>query len=190
METMEHASSPSLSPPPTQHVYRGRGRYSVRVPACDLDDGDALQLPTIADLLPVSRVMSREVVCAGDDLDIGPLMDLMISRHIGCVPVVDERGRPIGMVTKFDVVEQQLALHRGPTGPVALTAGDVMMPLALSLDEHATIAHAAAMMAIEDVHHIAIITGSGTLIGIVSTMDIVRWMAANDGMLDRERIAV
>jgi CBS domain-containing protein len=189
METLEHASSP-LSPPPTQHVYRGHGSHCVRVPACDLDDGDALQLPTIADLLPVSRVMSREVVCARADLEIGPLMDLMISRHIGCVPVVDERGRPIGMVTKFDVVEQQLALHRGPTAPVALTAGDVMMPLALTLDERATIAHAAAMMAIEDVHHVAIVAGSGTLIGIVSTMDIVRWMVGNDGMLDGERIRV
>lgn len=174
---------PTTSPPPTQHVYRGQGSHTVRVPICESDDPELLRLPTIADLLPVRRIMSREVVCAREDLEVGALTELMMRRHIGCVPVVDERGRPIGMITKFDLVEQLFAARADHGARAPTTAGQVMMPLAITLDEHATIAHAAAMMSLEDVHHIAIVAASGALIGVISTMDIVRWLASNDGVL-------
>jgi CBS-domain-containing membrane protein len=174
---------PMTNSPPTQHVYRGQGSHSVRVPVCDTDEAGLLRLPTIADLLPARRIMSREVVCARDDLEVGTLTDLMMRRHIGCIPVVDERGRPIGMITKFDLVEQLFAARSDRAARAPTTAGQVMMPLAISLDEHATIAHVAAMMALEDVHHVAIVAGSGALIGVISTMDIVRWLASNDGVL-------
>ena len=170
---------PTPSSPPTQHVYRGHGKHSVRLAVCQTDDDGLLQVPTIADLVPVRRIMTREVVCAREDLDLGTLMDLMIRRHIGCVPIVDERGRPIGMVTKFDAVEQRVAAPAAG-GKAPATAGDLMMPLALALDEHATVGDAAAMMAIEDVHHVVIVADSGALVGVVSTMDIVRWLTAND----------
>ena len=175
---------PTTNSPPTQHVYKGHGSHSVRVPICDLaDDAGLIQVPTIADLVPARQIMSREVICAREDLDVAALMDLMVRRRVGCIPIVDERGRPIGMVTKFDVVEQLLAT-RTPWGPAAgVTVADVMMPLALTLDERATVAHAAAMMSIEDVHHVPIVAAGGALIGVISTMDIVRWLAANDGVM-------
>jgi len=177
---------PTTHSPPTQHVYRGHGNHSVRVPICDCADAaELIRVPTIADLVPARWIMSREVVCAREDLDVAALMDLMVRRRIGCVPVVDERGRPIGMVTKFDVVEQLLAQTFRASAAV-VTAADVMMPLAITLDEHATVAHAAAMMSIEDVHHIPIVAAGGALIGIISTMDIVRWLATNDGVMARD----
>jgi CBS domain-containing protein len=166
---------------PTQHIYRGRGNHSVLVPVYEFDDASASPVPTIADRVPVSQIMSREVICAREDLEVAALMDLMVRRHIGCVPVIDERGCPIGMVTKFDLVEQvQAGRARGAAMPA--TAGALMMPLAITLDERASVAHAAALMAIEDVHHVAIVADSGALIGVVSSMDIVRWLAINDGV--------
>jgi len=83
------------------------------------------------------------------------------------------------MVTKFDAVEQRVAAPAAG-GKAPATAGDLMMPLALALDEHATVGDAAATMAIEDVHHVVIVADSGALVGVVSTMDIVRWLTAND----------
>ncbi|HEX8108592.1 MAG TPA: CBS domain-containing protein [Kofleriaceae bacterium] len=177
-----------MNSPPTQHVF-GRGSETVRLPICEADAEGMLQVPTIADLIPVRRIMTRDVVCAREDLDVGALLDLMVRRRIGCVPVVDDRGRPIGMVTKTDLVEHQLAamMHRGPA---VATAGALMMPLAITLDEHATVSHAAAMMSVEDFHHVAIVSDGGALIGVVSTMDIVRWLAANDGVTAGDIAAV
>ena len=54
------------------------------------------------------------------------------------------------------------------------------MPIALTLGPRATVAHAAALMAREAVHHLPIVD-EGRVIGIVSSMDVMRWLAENDG---------
>jgi CBS domain-containing protein len=58
-----------------------------------------------------------------------------------------------------------------------------MLPMAFTLDERATVAQAAALMAIEDLHHVPIISARGRLVGVVSSLDIVRWLACNDGVI-------
>lgn len=177
---------PTTNAPPTQYIYRGHGSHSVCMPTCGPADPAIPRVPTIADLVPATRIMTREVICAREDLEVGPLMDLIVRRHIGCVPIVDERGHPVGMVTKFDLVEQVFAARDPAAAQSAAVASQLMMPLAITLDERATVAHAVAMMSIEDVHHVPIVADSGCLIGVVSTMDIVRWLASNDGVLGPE----
>jgi len=129
---------------------------------------------TIADAIPVTEIMARDVVCARADLSIDAVTDLLIRNHIGCLPVVDERGHPIGIITKLDLVERTPKMAR---------AGDLMMPLAITLNQHATIAHAAAVMSVEDFHHVMVVAADHTLLGVVSTMDIARWLARNDGFM-------
>jgi CBS domain-containing protein len=53
--------------------------------------------------------------------------------------------------------------------------------MAIAFNERANIAHASALMANEDIHHLFVVDDDGRLIGVVSTMDIVRWLACNDG---------
>ncbi len=128
--------------------------------------------PTIADRVPISAIMTRDIVCGRPDLSLPALEKLLVQNHIGCLPIVDDRGRPKGIVTKLDLVERR---------ELALTAADVMMPLAITLNMHATVAHAAAMMAMEDFHHLMVVGNDHVLVGVVSTMDVVRWLARNDG---------
>jgi CBS domain-containing membrane protein len=145
---------------------------------------------TISDRIALRDIMSPEVVCASPDLEIGAVVSLVIRHHVGCVPVVDERRRPIGMITKFDLVEQldatMQAIGTGSPLPSDLSprnADEVMMPIALVLDEHATVAHAATMMSLEDTHHVLVVRAGGELVGVVSTKDIVNWLVANDGLV-------
>jgi CBS domain-containing protein len=181
--------APTTLVPPTQHIYRGRGGHALRTPPYDPEQPALPQVPTIADLVPACRIMSREVVCARDDLEVTALMDLMMRRHIGCVPIVDDRGHPIGMVTKLDLVEYLVAARAAIPddlgGPFAV-ASQLMMPLAITLDEHATVAHVAAMMSVEGVHHVPIVAAGGALIGVVSTMDVMRWLTDNDRVVEPE----
>jgi CBS-domain-containing membrane protein len=174
---------------PTQHVYRGCGDRSIYVPHRDRADADTPRIPnipsipTIADMVPATWIMTRAVICAREDLEVSKVMDLMVEHHIGSIPVVDADGRPVGMVTKLDVLEYTIAA-RDPECSPATTLSRMMMPLALTLDVHATVAHVAAMMAIEDVHHVPIVAEDGTLVGVISTMDVVRWLASNDGFVN------
>jgi CBS-domain-containing membrane protein len=148
--------------------------------------------PTNADRVPLSRIMSADVVCARPTLEIAGVVSLMIRHHIGCIPVVDDRRHPIGMITKFDIVEQLDAFmrssHRGspmPADLAARTADELMMPLAMTLDQHASIAHAAALMTTEDLHHVVVVDDRGLLVGIVSTKDIATWLAENDRLVPK-----
>jgi CBS domain-containing protein len=144
------------------HATRTRPFDAVSIP----------RTPSIADRICVTAIMTRDIVCARPDLSVSSLKSLLLDNHIGCIPIVDDHGRPKGIVTKLDLVEYALP---------AFTAADVMMPLAITLNTHATIAHAAAMMAMEDFHHLMVVGSDNALVGVISTMDIVRWLARNDG---------
>jgi CBS domain-containing protein len=165
----------------TNHVYRAQGVRTDRVErSADTEDigGEPLRVATIADIVPITEIMTRGVTCAARDLAGDALAKVMVKNRIGCVPVVDETGCPVGMVTKLDLVEQLVAMD-----PPAdrKTACELMMPIAMTLGPHATVAQAAALMAREEVHHVPIVGDEGALVGIVSSMDVVRWLADNDG---------
>jgi len=143
---------------------------------------EACELPEPADCEDggIRTIMSNHVVCARGDLDLHAAIRLMIRHHIGCLPIVDHRRRPIGIITKFDLVEQLEAALRPsggpPTDPRPRSVEDVMMPLALTLPERATLAQAATMMALEDTHHVLVVSEDAHLVGVVSTRDIVTWV--------------
>jgi len=173
----------------TQPVLRifGRNGDSVeRALACADPQANLAPVPTIADQVPVTQIMTREITCTRRDVGASQLIELMVQNRIGCIPVVEPPGRPVGMVTKLDLVErlfaaESMAADGGALAPVPGTAGDLMMPLAITLADHASVAHAAALMTTENIHHVAIVDGEGRLVGMVSSMDVVRWLARNDG---------
>lgn len=140
---------------------------------------------TNADAVPVAQIMTNDIVCARRDLEISGVVSLMVRHHIGCIPVVDDRRRPVGMVTKFDIVEHLDAYMRSattgsplPADLAARTADELMMPLAMTLDEHASVEHAASLMASEDLHHVVIVDRGGQVVGVVSTKDVSDWLAS------------
>lgn len=129
-----------------------------------------------ADEASVTDIMTRDVVTARVNTPVNAVLRLMLLHHASCIPIVDEHRRPIGMVTKSDVVE---VLNAGQgLGDLSLkTAADLMMPLAITLDEHASVEHVARMMTLEGFHHVMIVCAAGMLVGIVSSHDVVRWVA-------------
>lgn len=66
--------------------------------------------------------------------------------------------------------------------PASHTVADVTVPYVLSLHQEAPISVAAALMAYEGVHRLPIVDTTGEVIGVVSTLDIVRWLAESTGL--------
>jgi CBS domain-containing protein len=133
--------------------------------------------------------MTRDVMCVRQDVPLDGLALLLLERGISGVPVVDEEGAPMGMVTKT-VLLRALRSDVDPDdedhGPRLdslrrITVAEVMTPLVLSLPEDATVERAAAVMAFEGVHRVPITSTGGTLVGLLSTIDIVRRMARTAG---------
>ncbi|SFF94475.1 tRNA nucleotidyltransferase (CCA-adding enzyme) [Desulfotomaculum arcticum] len=53
---------------------------------------------------PVKGFMSARVVSVPSDMPVSEIQDLMINRDIGRVPVVDDDGRPVGIVSRTDLL--------------------------------------------------------------------------------------
>jgi CBS domain-containing protein len=152
-----------------------------------LEDGGTMVnidvLGSGADQVELRHVMCRDPVCAKPEHAIEDVIGLIVHKHLGCIPVVDDLRRPVGMITKFDIVEQLDAFLRSsatgtplPIDLAARTADEVMMPIALTLQETSTLADAASMMTFEDLHHVLVVSRTGVLVGVVSSKDIVTWL--------------
>lgn len=154
---------------------------------------------------PVTAVMSRRVITVSRDLTLGAALELLLDRGISGVPVVDERGRPIGMLSKTDLLRERDERGRPATlsatspdeegflppdweqgfhvvGP-EVTVGEVMTPLAMSLPATASVAQAAALMAYEGVHRAPVVDEEGKMAGIVTPLDVLRWLGQASGYL-------
>ncbi len=135
---------------------------------------------------PVAEIMERSVVCAQPTMDLRAVMQLMVGKGIIGLPVVDANDRPVGIVSQTDLIRDRYAhaSHQdvslqAPEGEV--TVEDVMTPLVFSLPETATIAQAAALMVYERIHRIPVISAQNRVVGIVSPLDILRWIATLAG---------
>jgi CBS-domain-containing membrane protein len=126
----------------------------------------------------VRNIMSNDLICAYEDLEVRALTALIVRHRIGCVPIVDRLGRAVGMVTKSDLVDHLETLPRAGKR-VATLARDIMMPVPMVLPESATPREAATMMILEDIHHVLVASDAGFLVGIVSAKDLVHWMVDN-----------
>jgi CBS domain-containing protein len=123
------------------------------------------------------------------------LLALFVDQGISAVPVVDAQGRPIGFVSKTDVVRQLRRPRPGarpasatPVQPwwdaerlAQLTVGAIMTPAVYSCTPETTVADAIAVMAFEGMHHLPVVDAAGTLVGMVSALDVLDWIARTAG---------
>lgn len=142
--------------------------------------------PTVAD------VMTRDVLAVAPDTALETVVDTLLQHRISGMPVVDARGRAIGIVSLPDIVDPQRTSGDAKGFPVIyhiedgwaapsiegadLRNGrveDVMSPIALTVEAGTSIVDAAAMMVERRIHRL-LVTENDVLSGIVSTLDLLR----------------
>lgn len=138
------------------------------------------KLATLADSTPISALMSSDVYCVSEDVSVQTLASLLIEGGLSGVPVVDEGGKPIGAVSNADLVrhhyESETASHEPPS-----TVGDIMMGVSFTLNEGASVSQAAALMALESIDRIAVLDSKGQVVGVLSSVDVLYWLACETG---------
>jgi CBS-domain-containing membrane protein len=149
---------------------------------------------------PITAVMHTPPYSVTAQQPVRELLALFVDQGISAVPVVDKQGRPIGFVSKTDVVRQ---VHRSsrqerqeidtPVQPwwdaerlSQLTVGVIMTPTVYTFSPETTVADATAAMAFEGMHHLPVVEASGKLVGMISALDVLDWMARNAGYTPAE----
>ncbi len=121
----------------------------------------------------VANIMSTAIVTALPWLPAARLAELMVDENIGAVPVVDDEGTPLGIVTRSDLLEEDEAEWEGGEA----TADDLMRRSPLTVGPMTPISEAARLMSRQRVHHLLVVDVEGRLVGLLSSFDVVRWVA-------------
>jgi CBS domain-containing protein len=131
------------------------------------------------DATTVGAVMHPGVVTClpGDSME--RVAGVMADLRIHCVAVVGATRRNggdehfvWGLLSDMDVLH---AVNRSGPG---LTAGELAVTSPLALSEDAGLERAASLMVEHDATHVVVVDAAGTPAGVVSTLDVLRILAA------------
>ncbi len=139
---------------------------------------------------PIREVMTRNVVSVPEELSVESLEQLLLERDLSGVPVVDENRRVVGFAAMHDLVRE---LHeRGDSDDdgeewvwgyhvdsAPRTVRQMMTKVICELPASCPLASAIRIMATQHVHRAVVVSESSALVGILTSGDIVRYLASN-----------
>ena len=115
--------------------------------------------------MKVKEIMATPVVCTRADASISDVATLLARHEISAVPVTDESGAVIGLVSEYD-----LLARRGKV------ARDIMSPGIISVNEETDVEEVRYLLIERRIRRVPVMSGQ-MLVGIVSRSDLVRQMA-------------
>ncbi|MFB7504843.1 CBS domain-containing protein [Streptomyces broussonetiae] len=139
----------------------------------------------------VNDVMTRRVVALRVGAAFKDIVKTMREWRVSALPVLDDTGRVVGVVSEADLLPKEEYRRDNPDGyglvqqPAdvekadAVTAGELMTTPAVTVTPDATLAHAARVMALTGVKRLPVV-GDGTLKGIVSRSDLLKVFLRGD----------
>lgn len=124
--------------------------------------------------VPVSDVMTPDVLCATADTSLGEIAQLMRDNDCGAIPIIDseETLRPIGIITDRDITVRAVAEGRNP---LELTARDAMSEGAVTIAPDADLEECLDLMEENQLRRIIVVDVDGAVVGMVAQADIVEW---------------
>ncbi len=161
---------------------RGERVLECRVPASITQK----QSPPAADLheklqrTKVSEVMTRSVTCVDSELDLAELSKLLQTLGLRGVPVVEDQGVILGMVSLTDLVRGSREESKGDPYPpdwAGLLVEDIMSGEVVTLRETSSVAEAMVLMSKNKLHRVAVVAHNDVVVGILSLVDLARWVA-------------
>lgn len=150
--------------------------------------------------LRVRNVMATHIVAVNPGDSAAEALRLMVQNRVSALPVLDGHERCVGVVSATDLLElaEQLgseleALHLSEglahellveklehTGFSDQTVNEIMTHTAVTVSPETTLVEAAAAMMRNRIHRLAVTDTKGKLVGLVSTMDLIRALAESN----------
>ena len=147
----------------------------------------------------VSDIMSRDVVAVPPDTTLREAARLMLASGISGLPVVDARGKIIGVISESDFVLKERGRATRSRSPLrwllgearhdlarveAATVREAMTAPAITIDDpSSSVRSAAHLMAARRINRLPV-TELGSLIGIVTRADILRLYTQSDAAIE------
>jgi CBS domain-containing protein len=143
-----------------------------------------LQADTAADLMTTNPVSLRA------DATVDEAITLLTDRGFTAAPVIDHAGRPIGVLSRTDVLihDRECARYLTPASggraqmgrgedsylPDPARVRDLMTPVVFSVAPNAPAYQVIEHMLALKVHRLFVVDRSGALVGVISVLDVLR----------------
>jgi len=133
----------------------------------------------------VRDVMTAPVATCRVTAPVGEAANVMRQQCVGCVPVVDRRGRLAGMLTDRDVCLAVAARHQSPW---EIPVRDVMSPNLVSCLPDDDLSVALVAMKEQGVRRLPVVDARGRLKGLLSIDDVILRTGAEKGRVPAEAV--
>jgi CBS domain-containing protein len=149
----------------------------------------------------VADLMTCDVLTVKPTTPLSEAIKLLVDRHISGLPVVDDAGKLVGVISESDLMWREKGLDLPPhilfldsviylENPLqherdlhkvlGQTVGEVMTDRPISITIHSTLPMAARIMHDKKIHRLPVVDAEDRPIGILTQSDIVRAIAAEE----------
>jgi len=156
-----------------------------------------LRLPQTA-----GDLMTPDPVSLNEDMTVSQAAAFLVRRRISAAPVINQAGRPVGVVSQSDIVRQAAddlgILHRNTpsaldgeesfldevldrselavcTGQLnELTVREIMTPRVYTVTPETPVVDVVRELLGHDVHRLFVTDDDGVLIGVITALDVLR----------------
>ena len=150
--------------------------------------------PLVLDAQTAEELMAPNPISLRVDATIPEAVAVMTDRGFSAAPVIDEAGRPVGVLSRTDVLvhEREQVRHALPADDVSAEdgrsqhegfsieiadstrVGEIMTPTIFTVNMTTSAADAVKRMCDLKVHQLFVVDDDDSLVGIISALDIVR----------------
>ena len=157
-------------------------------------------------LLQAKDLMSPNPISIRRDATVGEAVALLTDRGFGAAPVIDEAGRPVGVVSRTDIlIHERECVHHARVPESAgsrrdcsdwdlfpepgwsdefsieltdrTTVGEIMTPAIFTVALETPAREVVRRMLEMKVHHLFVSDGEMALVGVISPLDVMRCLA-------------
>jgi CBS domain-containing protein len=142
---------------------------------------------TRAQVVAGTPLLQLDAACAADVMKPSPTsigaratveeaLDLFAVKGYTAAPVIDESGRPVGVVSRGDILtHEREKLHAGHSanGADMTRVGDIMTPAVFSVTSHTPIDSIVEQMLTLNVQQLYVVDDDQLLVGVVTAQSIL-----------------
>jgi len=152
-------------------------------------------------MLKAKDIMTEEVITVKPETTIEELARLLMKRQISGAPVVDDKGKIVGIVTENDLISKNSRLHIPtilrlfdayiPLGTskmesdirkmAASTVEDICTKEIITVDEEASVEYIATIMTEKRIHILPVLK-EGKLVGIIGKKDLIKGISGETSL--------
>jgi len=151
--------------------------------------------------MKTADIMTKGVIAATTSTPVSEIARLMVQHHLTGIPVADDSGRLLGLVTDRDLVVRHARVHFPTYIPLleslvyvgntrhfeqelrkalATTAGELMGKEVPTVGPETDILDVAALMFHKDVNPIPVVDHDRRIVGIISRADLVKLLVREE----------